>query len=848
MAGESRGSGGLGFRSLQGGSNLSLGQRVRTRLHLGPTDPARTRIGVGAGLLVLLPIVLIDILIGGQTQLVVMYVLATFAASLASISATATMGALIIALAAVSPLWNHNYGSETYWLRLGGVIVACVFAIYLASRWRRASTLSARLSLLDEISAVADGSLALDETLAHALEQITPGAADFCMIDTIRDGEVTRIGTRVRGRPDWRVIEEALRAREPSTPPWLRNPQSGIPLVPMFLPRVTPGHEEILSHDAADLAFLRSLCLRSVAIVPMIARGRLLGTLTLAVAWSGRSYDRDDLAFARALTSRLALALDHAGLFSDLESVERRMDAVMARIPEAVTVRDHRGRIVYANDVVAEWVGARTGRDLIGKPVGWIEDRLEIHAEGDADWTAERVADTLHDRGSGSRLLVRLVERRSGRERWALASNEVIRGPDGDVLYTVSTTEDVTISKRTELSERLLATAGACLTGAADLQDALGEVAAAAVPALADECSIALLGRGVGANALEYLGDEGSWPAADDPLVQRIINGAETLRIEVPSGPAIGAPLIAGESVIGMIAFANRAGGRPFSDADLALVGDIGSRLGTAIEGARLATIRREIAATLQRALEPEPLPDIDGWRLESMYQPAGELNDVGGDFYEVVEVENGWMVVVGDVLGRGATAAALTAVARNMIRAALTLTGDPREALRILNDHLCGREERPLCSVAIVVLPDTTDGGPADAVLTCAGHPLPLLIRGEKVTEACGPGPLLGAIPDAEWSLELVPLSAGDQLVIYTDGVIEARIEGGFLGEDGLAECLRGAPDPKAAVKRIEAALAEQAVDVADDAAAVAVMRVGAGEERHRESQRPRLTIVNPG
>ncbi len=818
----------------------------RARLGLGSTDAARARAGVGVGLLVLAPILVVDILVGGDTQLVVMYVLAVFAATLVAVSSTVVVGALVVALAAISPMWNHNAGSELYWLRLVGVLASCAFAIYMARRWRRVSRLSGRLGLLDEISAMADGSLPLDETLAHALEQIVPAAADFCMIDTIRDAEVTRIGTRVRGRSDWRELERRLRRRRPSTPQWLRNPEFGIPLVPMFLPRVTAGHEEILSHDLEDLAFLRSLGLRSCAIVPMIARGRLLGTLTLGVAWSRRSYDRDDLAFGRALASRLALALDHAGLFSDLESVERRMDAVMARIPESVTVSDGGGRLVYANEVAAGWAGTEVTR-LIGKRIGWLDERLTLFDQTGDPLTMTEMVKTRAGDDRPARRFVRMVEHHSGRERWGLVSSDVIRGPDGEVLYFVTTTEDVTTSKRAELGERLLAHAGAFLAGAPEMHEALRQVAEAAIPELADGCAVALTSATGEVDVRESAGVIGKRAVEGDAHLRTVVETRQALRASLESGPAVLAPINAGDTTIGVITLVNAKGGRPFSDADLTLAADIGARLGTAIESARLAGVRKEIASTLQRALEPDPLPEIAGWKLDSMYRPAGELNEVGGDFYEVIEVENGWMVVVGDVLGRGAAAAAITAVARNTIRAALTLTGDPREALRVLNDHLCSRDVSPLCSVAIAVLPDSAETGPADAVVTCAGHPLPLVIREDGVTEACRPGPLLGAVRDASWSLDLVSLGPGEQMVIYTDGIIEARMGGGFLGESGLAECLEGVRSPGAAVERIEAALANQAVEVADDAAAVVLMRLPA--PGLPESSRPgRLAAADSG
>ncbi len=105
---------------------------------------------------------------------------------------------------------------------------------------------------------------------------------------------------------------------------------------------------------------------------------------------------------------------------------------------------------------------------------------------------------------------------------------------------------------------------------------------------------------------------------------------------------------------------------------------EVASRVALAIESARLAEERARVADALQRELLPPSLPPMPGWEVATMYEPAGEVNEVGGDFYEVFSVAGGWAVVLGDVSGKGAAAAALTAEARHTIRTAGILTSDP--------------------------------------------------------------------------------------------------------------------------------------------------------------------------
>jgi PAS domain S-box-containing protein len=823
----------------------------------------RKDVGVGLllGLAVLAVIVVADAALGGTALFVSAYPIACFVAAAFAPASATILAVIAFALAVVSPAWNHNAGAVDYWLRLGEIVLAGAFAVYLARRRISAEAVSRGLSLLDEIGSTADGSLPLDETLRRAVEGIVPRAADFCMVDTIRDEAVTRVAVRVRGCEDAARIEQGLRQREPSTPTWLRNPAFGIPLVPYFVPRVTPGHEEILSHDAEDLRFLRSLGLRSFVIAPMIARGRLLGTLTLGVAWSGRRYDDDDLAFARALASRLGLALDHAGLFSDLESVERRMDAVMSKIPEAVVVHDAGGRLVFANDVMGSWFGLESGKELVESGAATLRETVELFSEdgariGEVDLVASRLA-------SGQmpfRQLLRMVTLEDRRERWVALTSDAIPGPEGEPLYAVTTLEDVTETKRSEIGQRLLARTGELLSAGNDFQTTVRSVAEIAVPGFAEWCTVKLISRdGMVEQSAVAHADPASGELAVElrdthpvgietgPILAPILDGGDAQRLNVSekelrgitgddrhlqvlpeetSGEAIIAPLRAGDRLIGVLLCVNGPGRAPFQDSDVGLAAEIGARAGMAVENVRLAEMRREIADSLQHGLRPPELPKIDGWEVATLYRPAGELNEVGGDFYDAFEVDNGWMVVVGDVVGRGARAAALTALTRHTIHTACRLSGDPRQALAILNDRLRAREDQPLCSVAILVLSMSSERS-ADAVAVSAGHPLPLIVRGDRVEEACQPGPMLGTLAEADWNLNLVEVEPGDQLFVYTDGVTDARSGDEFFGEQRLRRELAGAGEPTETMARVESALRNfVGGPMADDAAAVAIMR----------------------
>jgi serine phosphatase RsbU (regulator of sigma subunit) len=181
-------------------------------------------------------------------------------------------------------------------------------------------------------------------------------------------------------------------------------------------------------------------------------------------------------------------------------------------------------------------------------------------------------------------------------------------------------------------------------------------------------------------------------------------------------------------------------------------------------------------------------------------------------------------MLVVGDVTGRGASAAALTALARYTIRAAGTLTGDPLEAIATLNRALVERDDVLLCSAAVLFL--RTSGSPS-AELVLAGHPAPLLVSAGSVREVGSHGPLLGAFEEPGWETLPLQLSPGNYLLMYTDGVTEARGKTERFGEARLRAGLMGVTNPSAAIARVERELDRFcAGEPQDDAAILAVMR----------------------
>lgn len=325
----------------------------------------------------------------------------------------------------------------------------------------------------------------------------------------------------------------------------------------------------------------------------------------------------------------------------------------------------------------------------------------------------------------------------------------------------------------------------------------------------------------------EDVGDEVLRDAAADEEDLQFLRSLRTRSSVIVELRARGKPT-------GMLTISVGHSGRRLSSSDVRFVSVLAGRVALALDNAGLFSVlertereRAEIAATLQRGLLPPPLPHIPGWSVAAMYRPAGAENEIGGDFYDAFRIADGWMVVIGDVTGRGAQAAAVTAHARYTLRTAAALTGDPVAALRTLNRELLGRGAA-LCSVAAMAISED----PAEPVhLAVAGHPPPLLVDGDSVTEAASPAPVLGAFSDEEWRVEAADVAPGQQLVVITDGITEAEGEGGRFGEERLRAELVGIASPALAAQRLEGALHEFTGGKMDDDAAIIALGPASGD-----------------
>jgi sigma-B regulation protein RsbU (phosphoserine phosphatase) len=250
-------------------------------------------------------------------------------------------------------------------------------------------------------------------------------------------------------------------------------------------------------------------------------------------------------------------------------------------------------------------------------------------------------------------------------------------------------------------------------------------------------------------------------------------------------------------------------------------------------EGERL----RHLISDLQRSLLPAVLQTPPGLQTAAYYRMAS-IDEVGGDFYDLFPLEGGrWGFFLGDVSGKGIEAAAVTALARYTLRAAAVYDPDPAAVLRNLNRVLYQeyRKDARYCTVVFGILTPGSEG--FSAVIASGGHPEPLLLRADgTASHHRTKGRLVGVFPGSVYTNTSVTVRPGDTLVLYTDGLTEARAPGddhtgGRFGVDAVERFANDlAPAGAASVVDAFVALLDDFGDGLEDDTAIMAIGVPAG------------------
>jgi len=406
---------------------------------------------------------------------------------------------------------------------------------------------------------------------------------------------------------------------------------------------------------------------------------------------------------------------------------------------------------------------------------------------------------------------------------------------------------------------------------------ALRNLAQAAVPKLAELCVIYLLGQDGSvertvaaavdpavAREVERVREQvpldldGAHPVAevlrtglprvvedltDDAALARLADSDEHQRFMRDAGYRSGAvfPMVARGRTHGAIAFLHLGNDARFGRGVLEVLEDLSGRAAMAFDNARLYAERTEQAQTLRRSLMPSVLPEIPGLELASYFRPLGAGREVGGDFYDVFGDEHSCWMVVGDVCGKGAEAAAVTGFLRHTIAAYARDAISPARVLSQVNSVMLDQDFSGRFATAILMNLRLHDEQ-VTVTVASAGHPAALLTRGEGGAHELGErGALLGVFADAEIHETSAALQPGDSLALYTDGLLEAHAPERTVTSEQLLARL-DERSPAAAEEAIEAllAIAQLNEQIRDDVAILSVRVTTSPRSLARLGDRP--------
>jgi serine phosphatase RsbU (regulator of sigma subunit) len=773
--------------------------------------------------------------------------------------------------------------SEDVWAFAIFILVALVVAQILVRLDRTAGASGFehdRLAFLSRAGDALSGPLDLETALTQLGGVLVPTLADWFSVDLLEDGEIRNA---IVIHPDPEKVELAMRLQRtfPSNP----EAPNGAPNVirtgkPELTETITEEMIDALVDDPALRETIRELGLRCAMVLPLTARGRTLGALTLIGAESHERYGPDDLRLAEEIADRAALAIDTAALFeaqrkaNEAATAEAHRNAVLTEVTAAF------GRATTVDEVMSAML--ERGIRLAGAAAGTVgllsERRVELvgiagyetdeHPYWHSFTLDERLpmTDAITDARpvvisttqQRDRLYPSLAGRGEQRDHALvclplLLGTRVIGGFSasyppgtdfgaGDLAFLRAIGEQCAQAiDRARSNVREQATR--------DRFDAL----ARASRGLARTLDFAATATTVVRLAVEHLGERASLfiLAEGDPSGVRVVDGSGTTDVDADIIGAIeeaieqGRPQLIGATddegdpkgiVLSLAIAESRFGAlvvmdprRDFRRSDeLEFAREMARRMARAMENARLYRERDHVAKTLQQSLLPPTLPEVPGLEIEALFMPALRGYEVGGDFYDVFERSDGrWVAVIGDVCGKGVEAAALTGLARHTLRAFPNVER-PSQALSALNrtmlrERLNGR----FCTVAYVMI-DPRPAGGARLTLASGGHPLPHHVGSDGRVDAVGrPGTLLGVIEDPRLEDDELTLEGGGSLVLFTDGIL--RKSDAFGDEPGgFVHALAGSPGASAKDLRrdIEGYVRGLVADGQDDDIAVLILR----------------------
>ncbi len=250
------------------------------------------------------------------------------------------------------------------------------------------------------------------------------------------------------------------------------------------------------------------------------------------------------------------------------------------------------------------------------------------------------------------------------------------------------------------------------------------------------------------------------------------------------AGVKLVVPLVTQGELIGLLNLGPRLSDQDYSGDDRRLLESLAAQAAPAVRVGQLVREQEieirsrerleqelQVAKLIQQHFLPRTLPDLPGWQVDAHYRPARE---VGGDFYDFIALDDGRVgIVIGDVTDKGVPAALVMAATRSVLRAAAQRLGDPGEVLERVNEHLCPDIPEHMFVTCLYGVLDPATGRLRFAN---AGHNLPCVRSGNRVAELRATGMPLGLMPGMRYDEAEAMLDPGAQILLYSDGLVEAH------------------------------------------------------------------------
>lgn len=570
----------------------------------------------------------------------------------------------------------------------------------------------------------------------------------------------------------------------------------------------------------------RQAGLHAATMFPIHCAGAVSGVLEF-FSPEIREPDHELLRMMEAIGGQIGQFVQREAVQEEVRASEARKSAILEAALDCVISMDHHGRVIEFNPMAEQVFGYARG-DVIGKEMAELiipPSLRDAHREGlarylvngDGPVIGNRIEITAQ-RADGTEFPVELAITRVNVPGHPIFTGylrditERQRGEAERQALLASEREARAVAEAAQERLAFLAVASAQMSSSLDYRETLQNLVDLAVPRMADWCFVDVLQDDDThvRVALAYADPSQSElaqelqqpsPTGERVGVQTVLKGGRSILVDhytddvftelgvteerrgllrrmAPSSHMI-VPLRARGRVMGALVLVSTKPDHVYGQDDLHLAEELARRAAIAIDNARLFQERAHVARTLQKSLLPPNLPDIPGIDIAARYEPAGEANEVGGDFFDVFRWgRRRWAIVIGDVSGKGADAAAVTGLARHTLRAAALAQRSPSAILSVLNEALladsAGPGTREKFSTVVFANLERTDDG---VCLTAAsgGHPPPLVLRSDgKLEELAVPGTLIGVFKDVELSDQFTYLEPGDMVVFYTDGVTD--------------------------------------------------------------------------